>query len=147
MLYSTDNTSFKHQVHPTLQKRLRIFLILGAIMILLIVSDVVRGLLPLWIAAVSLVIGSIIGFISSRIFHLSWDTDGERVVSRIDTIGWIVLAAYVLFEIARSLLVQHWLPAEASAITFAFIGPALITRVLGLRGRIIKIIREERVLG
>ena len=147
MLYTTDNTSFKHQVHTSLQRRLRIFIVMGVIIILVMVSDVVRGLLPVWIAGISLLLGSIIGLVSSRIFNLTWDKDGEQVVGKIDVIGWVVLGAYILFEVARSILVQHWLPAEATAITFAFIGPALITRVLSLRGRIITILKNEEVLG
>ena len=147
MLYTTDNTSFKHQVHPSLQRRIRIFLILGLVMLVLIALNVIHGTLSIQSALASVIAGSLVGFVSSRIFNLSWDADGEQVVGRIDTVGWIVLAAYVLFEVARSFIVERWLPSEAAAIGFAFIGPALITRVLSLRGRIIRVIKDEKVLG
>lgn len=116
-------------------------------MLLLVLWDIATGALTIPIALIGIVIGAIIGFFSSRIFHLSWDKDGEKVVGRIDTIGWIVLALYIVFEIIRSTLFATIFASASSptAVTFAFIAAALIARVFGLRGRILKILEEEQI--
>jgi cytochrome c oxidase subunit IV len=146
-LYSSHGKDFQKHVHKNLQRRLRLFFIISAIMFLLALFDVYNGTLTIGIALISIVIGSVVGFISSRIFHLSWEKDGEVVVGRIDTVGWIVLVAYILFEIARTTFfsdVLH-LAASATAITYVFVASALISRVLGLRGRMLRILKEEKV--
>jgi hypothetical protein len=134
-------------VHPSLQRRIRLFLVMGGVMLLLVLWDIVRGLMSVPLALVGLLVGAFVGFFSSRIFHLSWDHDGKQVVGRIDIIGWLVLALYVAFEIARATLFEDVIHTgfSATAITFAFIASAFIFRVLGLRGRISRILEEERV--
>ncbi len=146
-LYKAHGTDFQKHVHKNLQRRLRLFFILSAIMFLLALFDIYNGTLSIGIALISIVIGGIAGFISSRIFHLSWEKDGEVVVGRIDAIGWGVLILYILFEIARTTFfstVLH-LAASATAITYVFVASALLSRVFGLRGRMLRILREENV--
>lgn len=149
MLYTTRNNNFRQNVHPSLQKRLRIFLIMGGIMFVVVAWDIVSGVLSVPFAGAAIVVGGVVGWFTSRIFHLSWNHDGQRVVGRIDTIGWIVLATYIAFEIARAVLFETviHLGAATTAITFAFVSSALISRMFGLRGRIIQILKEERVFG
>ena len=123
------------------------FILMGSIMLLVALWDVASSTLSIPLALIGLVVGAAAGFFSSRLFHLSWDHDGKRVVGRINTIGWIVLALYIAFEIARSSLFEAVLHvgASATAITFVFVASALIARVLGLRGKIVRILRSERV--
>lgn len=129
-----------------LRRRIRIFLVLSGVMFAVVVRDIVVGELSLPIALASVALGGVVGFFSSRIFHLSWHDDGKKVVGRIDTLGWVVLGLYVAFEIARSTLLTDFFPTfPATAITFAFVASALITRVLGLRGRILRILKEEEI--
>jgi hypothetical protein len=149
MLYTHKKTNFKHHVHPSLQRRIRLFLIIGALSLALVAYDVYNGTLSLGIAALAVVIGAVVGVITSRIFNLSWSHDGEQVVGRIDIIGWIVLVAYILFEVARSIFFTSVIHtgSDPTAITYAFVASALVSRVLGLRGRIICVLRQEKVLG
>jgi len=147
MFYTSKHKNFKQHVHPSLQRRIRIFFGMGGVMLAIVLFDIYKATLsPEW-ALLSVVIGTVVGFITSRILHLSWSHDGSHVVSRIDKVGWVVLALYIVFEIARSYFFQTWLPASATAITFAFISAALIARVFGLRGRILRILEEEKVFG
>jgi hypothetical protein len=146
MLYDSHKKNFKHHVHPSLQRRIKIFMVIAAIMLAVVAYDVIGQTLRIELALLSLAIGAVVGFASTRIFHLSWSRDGSHVVGRIDRIGWMVLAAYIIFEIARATFFQWWLPASATAITFAFVASALISRVVGLRGRIIRILKEEKII-
>jgi hypothetical protein len=149
MLYKSNGKDFTKQVHPTLRRRIRLFLLLSAIMLALVISDIFNGTLSIQISLLAIVIGGIVGFITSRIFNLSWDKNGLHVVGTIDAIGWVVLIAYILFESVRATLFQTIIHTASSptAITFAFIAAAFFTRVLGLRGRIIKILKDEKVFG
>ncbi len=145
MLYTHQNKPFKQHVHNTLKRRIKTFMVLAAIMLAIVIVDIAMGSLNIGWALFSIAIGAVIGFVSTRIFHLSWNKDGEQVVARVDKIGWIVLVAYIVFEIVRSSLFMKWLPDSATAITFAFVASALISRVFGLRGRIIRILQKEGI--
>jgi len=149
MLYTSDEKDFRHQVHPTLQRRIRMFFIISAIMGAVVVYDIVQGALSIGIALVAVLVGGIVGLITSRILHLTWEKDGSQVVGQIDTIGWIVLVFYVGFEVARSYVLSSviHLDASSTAVTFAFVASALASRVLGLRGKILQILKEEKVFG
>ena len=120
---------------------------MGALMLLIVLYDVITGSLGLEVAVLSLFAGALVGWFTSRIFHLSWDRDGKHVVGRIDGIGWTVLALYIVFEVARNALFTNVIHTgyDPTAITFAFISAALLSRVLGLRGRIVRILEEERI--
>jgi|SRR5579859_3487051 len=149
MAEDRDGKNFMKYVHPTLQRRVRIFLVMGGVMFLVVLWDIVQGAMSIPLALIGVAVGAAVGFISSRIFHLSWDRDGQRVVGRIDTVGWIVLACYIAFEIARATLFETVIRTgfSATAITFAFVASALLARVLGLRGRILRILKEEKIFG
>ena len=149
MLYTSKKKNFQHHVHPTLQRRIKVFLVISTIMFAIVLSDVVTGTLGPLLAVLALVGGGAVGWFTSRIFHLSWSHDGQHVVGQIDKIGWLVLAAYIIFEIARVMFFDSVLHVgvTGTAITFAFVSAALCSRVLGLRGRIMRILEEENIFG
>lgn len=147
MLYTSGGKDFSHQVHPRLQQRIRLFMLLSVIMFVVVVSDVIHRTLSLRLALFGIAFGCVVGFITSRVYNLSWDRDGLKVVGSIDIIGWIVLILYIGFECVRATIFQSILHTASSstAITFAFVAAALFTRVLGLRGRIIRVLKKEKV--
>ncbi|HVW67247.1 MAG TPA: hypothetical protein VHA78_06010 [Candidatus Peribacteraceae bacterium] len=154
MLYTSRNKNFKHHVSPQLQRRMRIFLIIAFCMLVIAVTHVAQDNLNPYVVLGSVIGGAVVGVVTTRIFHLSWDHDGQKVVGRIDKIGLAVLVLYVLFEIARSMLFEKLMPAEASSALsqasiagFIFIAAALISRVVALRGRMINILREQKIFG
>ncbi|MES2014687.1 MAG: hypothetical protein V4437_02635 [Patescibacteria group bacterium] len=149
MLYTSDKKSFQEHVHPKLQRRIRMFLIIGVIMLVVVVWDIWHGTMGIPLATIGMVVGAAVGFLSSRILHLSWDHDGQKVVGRIDTIGWFVLGGYIAFEIARSLFFEKVVHTgfSAAAIAFTFVATALIARVFGLRGKILEVLKEEKIFG
>ena len=146
MLYRSGNTDLKHHVHPKLRRNIRLFILMSVIMILIAGADLAAGTLSLNMAIAGTAVGTLVGFASSRIFHLSWDKDGSTVVSRIDTVGWVILILYIAFEVARASIFQVLFDAGSStAVFFIFVGAAMIARVLGIRGRIFQILRDEKV--
>lgn len=145
----TPQGGIMRHVHPRLQRRMRLFIGMGVIMFLLVIWDISQGTMSIGLALVGIVIGALVGVVSSRIFHLSWDHDGQQVVGRVDAIGWFILAAYIVFEIIRATLFETVIHTAytSTAITFTFVSAALISRVFGLRGRISRILKEEKILG
>jgi hypothetical protein len=149
MIYNKAGKSFKHHIHPKLQKRIRIFLTIGGISLAVVAFDIYKGDISIPLAALSIVVGGVIGYYTSRIFHLSWNHDAAKVIGRIDRTGWIVLGVYIVFEIIRATAFETVIHtgANPTAITFAFVSSALLLRVLGFRGRILKILKDEKVFG
>lgn len=148
MLYTAQDKDFSQHVHPNLRRRIRIFLTMGGVMLAIVLWDIFQGTMSISLAAIGILLGSAVGVLSSRIFHLSWDHDGQHVVGKIDWIGGVVLVLYIALEIGRSLLFQDVIHTgfTATAITFTFVASALIARVFGLRGRILNVLKEEGVL-
>lgn len=143
----TKTESFLAHTHPTLQRRVRLFILAGTIMLLVVLWDIMHHTMSVPLALAGIVVGALAGFASSRIYHLTWDHDGQRVVGRIDLVGWIVLILYIAFEVIRALLFESVIHTgfTATAITFTFVSSALISRVFGIRGRILRILKDEAV--
>jgi hypothetical protein len=141
----------KHQKHARkhidkrLRSRLRLYLILAAVMVGIVISNWLRHRLSLEFSIIDMVAGVMVGIISSRMFHISWDHDAQKVVSQMDLLGGIVLGTYIVFEITREVLFNHYLASLALAATLAFAAGTMIGRVLGTRGKIVKILREQGV--
>ncbi len=149
MLYTSGGEKFEHHIHTTLRRRIRTFLILALVMLLIVFLDITRGQLSMAWAAAGVAIGGVVGVLTSRIFHISWDRDAKRVIGRVDTLGFVFIGLYAAFEIGRTVLFETLIHTSfpASAIAFAFVSGALIGRVLGMRGRILRVLKEEKVFG
>lgn len=143
-----ERETFREHVHPNLRRRMRIFLVIGFAMSLLVLWDIVNKTVSIHIALIAVLAGLLLGWFTSRIFHLSWDDDMEKVVGRIDFLGGIVLAAYILFEGSRVFLFEkfHIAVTSGTAVTFALVSSALISRVLTLRRRVLDVLKEENVI-
>lgn len=144
-----DREMFKEHVHPNLRRRMRMFLAIGFVMSLLVVWDILHETVSIPIALISVLVGLLLGWLTSRIFHLSWNGDLEKVVGKIDLLGGIVLALYIIFEVSRVFLFErfvHITVATGTAITFALVSSALIGRVLALRRRVFDLLKKEKVI-
>lgn len=148
MLYTNRNKSFKHHVHPVLQNRIRLFLLMEGIMLTIVLWNILEGYISIPLALIGAAIGAVVGFFSSRMFHLSWSKNGKQIVGQIDRTGWIILVIYTLYGSIRLFLFESVIHTEYPilAITLVFVSSELIFRVLGLRGKILRILKEERVL-
>ena len=135
-------------LHKYVDKRLRIrmYIYIAISMIMLgfvifhIITDGVTTIRPL----VGFVIGIMIGFIFSRIFHISWDHNAEKVIYRLDTYGILVLIIYIVLELNRERLITQFVHGRSVvSISFAVLSGIMIGRVLGIRGKIARILQEN----
>jgi hypothetical protein len=107
---------------------------------------VIRGELRLDLGIIALLIGILIGMVTSRMYHISWDKNAKKVISRLDIYGIIILILYVFLEIFRERIVgfvTH--DFEVGTIGFAILAGIMFGRVLGTRGKIIKVLNDQRV--
>ncbi len=123
-----------------LRKQLRIFLVIYAVMTGVVIYDVFRDHIdPLW-AVAGFVAGILLGYILKRVNVLSIDPESGTVLGRIDLIGGVLLALYLLFIVVRNELFDDWITdRRALAIfTLSITAGAMLGRVLftlhGVRG-------------
>src|SRR6478735_1895275 len=95
----------KH-IDKRLRFRLRLYFFISLVLIAVLVFNIGRGTLRIESGITALLIGIGLGIMTSRMFRISWDKDAQKVVSRLDMYGIIILIGYVLFEIFREKIVS-----------------------------------------
>lgn len=138
----------KHTRHidTRLRNRIRLYFVISLILLVIVLFDVFTGVMPLLAALIGLVIGGGMGIIASRMFHLSWDMDGKKIVSRMDIFGIVILILYVLTSLFRRSVIGYFVHGPAvTGVTFAILTGIMFGRVLGMRGRIIRILKAQDV--
>jgi hypothetical protein len=140
----------KHLIKHTTPKilwQLRIFGLVSLIMFGIVGYDILTDVIGVSLAIVGLIIGLVVGIISSRMSHLSWDKDGQRVVSRYDAVGVIILIGYISLSVFRNRLVSLFLQGpQVTAFSFSLIAATMLGRVIGTRNGIHGILRDEGII-
>ncbi len=125
-------------VHKKLLFRLRrlalFFIVVTAILFYEISKNYIAGYLAIGGFILGFTIGYIIG---NRMHYISWDTEAEKVVGKMDRIGIIILIIYILFAITRRWIFSHWLEGHAlSAFVLSISCGAIISRLWFIRRKI-----------
>jgi len=137
----------RHHIDKKLQTRLRLYFIIAIVLLLIVIYNILRGDLSLFLSLVTFVIGIVAGIVSARMFHLSWNRDAAKIVSHLDGLGVVILILYILFAFMRETLLSLYVAAPLiGAATFAILAGIMLGRVLGTRGRIIQILKEEKII-
>lgn len=137
---------FQKHVHPKLRFRMRLFFVLGILMSFIVLRDIIERVMSIHLALLSILVGILIGWFSSRVFRFDWDGGADKVVGKVDIVGVLVLIAYTLFEITQRIIFTKFIHVPlTAAMTFAFISFLFIGRGLGMRRRILDLLEEERV--
>jgi O-antigen/teichoic acid export membrane protein len=136
-----------HHVDNKLKFRLRLYVIISLVMLGVVLYEIFIHILPLEFAAVGILVGLVVGIISARRYHLSWDKDAKKIVSRLDLIGIIILVLYIGFVIVRSKLIGIFVQGPVvGAVSFSITAGVMIGRVVGTRNAIIEILREREII-
>lgn len=131
-----------------LRSRLRIYFAVSLIFLILFINDLIRGEINIVYGFIGILAGIIIGIITARMFHISWDKDANRVVGRLDIYGIIILIGYIAFALFRNQLVSYFTHGtEITGVTFAVLAGIMFGRVLGMRGKIMQILKNENLFG
>ncbi len=123
--------------------RLRLLTILSLIMLVIIAFEVLENKFNIPLALSGILLGLVVGIIASRMYHLSWDEETSKVIGRIDWIGAIILLLYIIFMIARILLLGYLVQgAPLFTTTLSITAGAMMGRIVGTRHGIHKILKD-----
>lgn len=136
-----------HHVDKRLKFSLRLYFIISIVMLAIVSYDIFKSILSIEFALFGIIFGIGAGIISSRMNHLSWNHDGQKIVSRLDTFGIIILAFYIVFAIFRAKIIELFVQGPVvGAISFSIISGIMIGRVIGTRGAILKVLEEQGII-
>lgn len=137
-----------HHIDKRLRFRLRLYFFISLILVGILIFNVGRGSLRLDFGIIALLIGIGLGIMTSRMFHISWNDDAKKVVSRLDLFGIIILIGYIAFEIFREKIVAYIThDFQVGTIGFAVLAGIMFGRFWGTRGKIVQILREQEIFG
>jgi len=120
----------RQHVDHRLRVRLRVFLIVWLLLIGVIGIEVVRQNFDIGLFLVASISGFLVGIFLSRVYRLDWSKETTKVVSKLDLIGSIILAAYVLFMVGRNWIFGYWVQAsDLMGFTLCFTAGTMIGRV------------------
>lgn len=136
-----------HHIDKKLKFRLRLYSIISLVMLGVVLYEIFIKTLPLEFAVVGIFIGLFGGIISARMYHLSWNHDAKKIVSRLDVVGIIILVFYIAFVIARSKLIGYFVVAPmVGAVGFSITAGIMMGRVIGTRNAIMEILKEREII-
>ncbi len=140
-------TAKKH-LEGSLSRRLMVFFIITFVLSIVVFYDIFEGYISTLLASAGFAIGVMIGLLAGRMFIIFWHPETEKVVSRLDKIGIVILALYILLEVGRKWVFGHWLHgAELNAFGLAILTGLLLGRLLSMAMKIKKIlVAENKIL-
>ena len=139
----------KHAYHvdKKLRFRLRLYALISLVMLGIVLYEIFIKILPLEFAAVGILVGLLVGIVTARRYHLSWDKDAKKIVSRLDLVGIIILVLYIGFVIIRSRLIGIFVQGPVvGAVGFSITAGVMIGRVVGTRNAIMEILKEREII-
>jgi hypothetical protein len=133
-------------IDKKLRNRLRIYFVISIILIVVVVYEITSRLVPFTFALLGVGVGILLGIVTARMFHLSWNHDAKKIVSRLDIFGGVILMLYIIFAIFRSQIISYFIHGSAvGGVSISIVMGIMIGRVLGTRGKIIKILKEQKI--
>jgi hypothetical protein len=138
----------KHTKHidKKLRNRLRLYAVISVILSGIVIYDIFVGIVSFFFALIGITVGAALGIVSSRMYHLSWDHDAKKVISRMDIFGIIILVLYIISALLRRIVIEQFVHGPAVwGVTFALATGIMIGRVVGMRGKIIRVLQEQDV--
>jgi hypothetical protein len=134
-------------VHRKVLFRLRRLTVFFIVVTVILVFEIRNHYIAWWLVVLGLLMGFCVGLAVKRMHILSWDKETEKAVTRMDTVGWVILVAYLLFAILRHWIFSHWLQGHMlTAFTLSIASGGLIGRLCTLRQTIRKILKQQGFL-
>lgn len=135
---------YRDNVHKKLIFRQRLFLLIALVLLIISIINIASGKINIILSAGGLLTGTAIGLALSRMFKILWHPEQEKVISRLDTLGVILLVVYIAIDVEKSWIFGHWLSgAILSAFGLIFLTGLLLGRFLGTGFRIYKILADK----
>jgi hypothetical protein len=124
--------------------RIRIFYVIGIILIGFMLYDVLEGIIGIELSLGGFLLGLFFGFIATRMFIIHWHEERAKVVSRFDAIGIIIMLFYMAFSASRTWLFGHWIHGYIlTAFTYSILAGIMTGRIAGMRLKIKNILSKQ----
>jgi hypothetical protein len=134
----------KKHIDRKLIFRIRIFYVIGILLTGLMLYDVLENIIGIELSLGGFLMGLFLGFIATRMFIIHWHEERAKVVSRLDTIGIVIMLLYVAFSASRTWLFGHWIHGSVlTAFTYSILAGIMIGRIVGMRLKIKNILSEQ----
>jgi hypothetical protein len=138
---------YRKNVDLRLIIRQRIFFIIVTVFIMISITNIVLGKINYILAISGFALAVVIGLFLSRMFKIFWHDEKEKVVAQLDTVGTILLILYIITEIFRKWIFEHWLSgAELNSFILIVLTGILLGRFLGTGFRIRTTLAEEKII-
>jgi hypothetical protein len=132
-------------VHRKLILRLRLFALIGLGMCGAVTYQVLAYqvlLLPTLAAAGT---GLLVGLVVGRLSKVLWHEEATQVVAKMDRLGGVVLAAYLVLALSRRWVLGHWFAGhQLTAVTLAFTGGVMMGRLVATRREVVRVLKSQR---
>jgi len=138
------NKKLEPHINSRLIRRLKMLGTILLIMAAVAVYEIFLSQIRLYWVLLALLIGLLVGYIVDRSFAIEWHAEREEVVGRLDLIGGIILALYIILSMARHWIFSHWFAgAKLTAFTFSFAEGVMLGRLFSLRFNIKKVLSDN----
>jgi hypothetical protein len=113
--------------------RMRMFLVLFMAMMIIVAVQIVRsGSGGLLATPIGLLIGYLIGLLTSRMLALSWDDEAHKVVGRMDVLGAVVLILYIVFTWNRTWILSEFAQGDLlTAVSYSVLAGLFLGQLFG----------------
>ncbi len=139
------NKEFIYQhIDSRIIRRLRIYVLVLLILLVVILFELIQGNFTINIILLGILIGLGVGIISSRTYRLSWDSETDNVISRMDWIGAVILILYLIFIFTRVDLLERWIHGNPLfAIVISITAGTMLGRLVTTRHEVAKILKSR----
>jgi membrane associated rhomboid family serine protease len=137
-----ESYSKTQNIDSRIIKRLRIYLLVMFILLVVIVFEVLNGRFSILFSISGIIIGLLIGIIVSRVYNLSWDEEANNVIGKIDWIGAVILVCYLIFIFTKTQLLGYWVQGNSLfAMVLGITAGTMLGRVMSTERGIKKVLK------
>lgn len=137
----------KQHIDKKLIFRLRMFLLILLVMCGIVIYDVVTEVIGWLLVLTGISVGAVLGYTVGYLSEVRWHEETSKVIGRMDKIGGVALALYMLFSISRRWIFGHWIHGPAlTAFSFSIVLGVMLGRFLSTRIKIARILKNEGLL-
>ena len=139
--------AFHIHLHNRLRWQVVLYCLLGLVFLAISTYYTIQESFRLAFPLGGFLFGTIAGVIFSRIYRISWDHGAEQVIGRFDGLGFSLFIVYIIFEIFRNKIIALFVHGPAIIITsFALLSGIMAGRVIGIRGKVQDVLREQNII-
>lgn len=138
---SERSETARRYVSSRILKRYRLLSLILLVMLAVLVYDLLTGKVQFLLILPAFLFGMVMGWVVRRMYRLEWDAQEDKVVSRLDWLGGIILVLYLVFSLSRDRLLSHWVAdaSQLAGITLALSVGTLLGRLQGMKHGVLRL--------